>query len=226
MRISRALAAVAVAAMTLTACAGTDDADTTDTTAATDEGMEDMDEESMDDMGDDGDMDGMDDESMDDMEGMDDGDMEGMDHSDMDMDMGSADGPRADEVEAAELRQNDLVLLDSAPAPFADASGTAYLALDPMTTLTVDVEGLEPGTEVVGHLHAEACAADGGPHFKFDPDGSDVPPNEVHIAATADDTGAFTVSVQNDMVASDAMSIVLHAADGDTTKALCADLAA
>ena len=149
MRISRALAAVAVAAMTLTACAGTDDADTTDTTAATDEGMEDMDEESMDDMGDDGDMDGMDDESMDDMEGMDDGDMEGMDHSDMDMDMGSADGPRADEVEAAELRQNDLVLLDSAPAPFADASGTAYLALDPMTTLTVDVEGLEPGTEVM-----------------------------------------------------------------------------
>lgn len=214
MRTSRVLAGLALAALTLTACAGDDDPAATDTAAeqpADDQTAEDetVDSEDMEEM-----------EDSEDMEEMSDG--EDMD----DMDMGSAEGPRADEVEAAELRQDELVVLDSAPEAFQDATGTAWLALDPMTTLTVDVEGLEPGTEVVGHLHAEPCANDGGPHFKFDPDGSDVPPNEVHIAATADDSGAFTVSVQNEMVAADAQAVVIHARDGDTTKALCADLAA
>jgi hypothetical protein len=142
-----------------------------------------------------------------------------------DMDMGSSAAPRADEVEGATLRQADFIVLDGAPEGFAGAGGTAFLALDSATTLTVDVMGLAADTAVIGHLHAESCATSGGPHFKFDADGGDTPPNEVHIAATADDTGSFSISVTNEMAATDAMSVVIHAADGDTTKALCADLA-
>ncbi|MFT4745077.1 MAG: hypothetical protein ACI9AD_000926 [Nitriliruptoraceae bacterium] len=142
-----------------------------------------------------------------------------------DMDMGSSAAPRADEVEGATLRQADFIVLDGAPKGFAGAGGTAFLALDGATTLTVDVMGLAADTAVIGHLHAESCATNGGPHFKFDADGGDTPPNEVHIAATADDTGSFSISVTNEMAATDAMSVVIHAADGDTTKALCADLA-
>jgi hypothetical protein len=139
--------------------------------------------------------------------------------------MGSSAAPRADEVEGATLRQADFIVLDGAPEGFAGAGGTAFLALDSATTLTVDVMGLAADTAVIGHLHAESCATSGGPHFKFDADGGDTPPNEVHIAATADDTGSFSISVTNEMAATDAMSVVIHAADGDTTKALCADLA-
>jgi hypothetical protein len=153
------------------------------------------------------------------------GDMD-MGDTDMgDMDMGSSAAPRADEVEGATLRQADFIVLDGAPEGFAGAGGTAFLALDSATTLTVDVMGLAADTAVIGHLHAESCATSGGPHFKFDADGGDTPPNEVHIAATADDTGSFSISVTNEMAATDAMSVVIHAADGDTTKALCADLA-
>ena len=151
-----------------------------------------------------------------------------MDMGDMDMgdmDMGSSAAPRADEVEGATLRQADFIVLDGAPEGFAGAGGTAFLALDSATTLTVDVMGLTADTAVIGHLHAESCATNGGPHFKFDADGGDTPPNEVHIAATADDTGSFSISVTNEMAATDAMSVVIHAADGDTTKALCAALA-
>lgn len=140
------------------------------------------------------------------------------------MDMGSPDGERADEVDAEELREGTLQVLDGAPDAFADASGTAHLALGEMTWVTVDVDGLAPGTELVGHLHAESCETEGGPHFRFDEDGGDMPPNEVHVASTAGDDGSLTVSVTNDGVATDAMALVLHATDGNTTKALCADL--
>ncbi len=144
-----------------------------------------------------------------------------------DMEMGSSDGPRADDVEGATLRTAAFVVLDGAPEAMTGASGTAYLALDEGTTLTVDVEGLPAGTAVVGHLHAESCATSGGAHFQLDADGGDTPPNEVHLAATADADGMLSVTVTNEMAATDAMSVVIHAADadGDKTKALCADLA-
>ena len=202
MRISKTAVATLALAISLTACAGDDV--TADLSEAAD-ALGDAASEAIDDMDD------MASEAMDDMD---------------DMEMGSSDGERADEVVGATLREGDLALLDSAPAEFADAQGIAYLALLDGTTLTVDVDGLRPFTEVVGHLHAESCATSGGPHFKFDADGGDTPPNEVHIAATADDGGSLSVSVTNEMAATDAMSVVIHAADGDTAKALCADIAA
>jgi hypothetical protein len=217
-RIAKTAAATLALALSLAACAS--DAATDDMSEAMSEAMSDVvDFDS-----------GINDTAsaaMDDMD-MDDTDMDDtdMDDTDMgDMDMGSSAAPRADEVEGATLRQADFIVLDGAPEGFAGAGGTAFLALDSATVLTVDVMGLAADAAVIGHLHAESCATSGGPHFKFDADGGDTPPNEVHIAATADDTGSFSISVTNEMAATDAMSVVIHAADGDTTKALCADLA-
>jgi hypothetical protein len=212
-RIAKTAAATLALALSLAACAS--DAATDDMSEAMSEAMSDVvDFDS-----------GINDTAsaaMDDMD-MDDTDMDDTDMGDMDM--GSSAAPRADEVEGATLRQADFIVLDGAPEGFAGAGGTAFLALDSATVLTVDVMGLAADAAVIGHLHAESCATSGGPHFKFDADGGDTPPNEVHIAATADDTGSFSISVTNEMAATDAMSVVIHAADGDTTKALCADLA-
>ncbi|WP_084037298.1 superoxide dismutase family protein [Haloechinothrix halophila] len=140
---------------------------------------------------------------------------------------GDPNATPANEIEGADLTEGTFNPLESAPAGTESVSGVAYVARhDEGTTVTIDVEGLQPEAAYMSHLHAQPCAEDdGGPHFRFDEKGSEKPPNEVHIAFTADADGAANTTVSNDNPNSEgAKSIVLHLDDEDGTKFACADL--
>lgn len=143
-------------------------------------------------------------------------------------DMGGMAMNDPDATPATELpdpTEGTFNLLDTAP-PGSDAvAGSAWIAFgeDPGTTLTVELTGLEPGTEYVGHLHAQPCDQDnGGPHFAFDPDGAETPPDEVHIGFTADGSGNGTATVTNPLPADAATSVVLHPAGAMDNRLVCA----
>lgn len=139
---------------------------------------------------------------------------------------GDADATPANELPDAVLREGHFHLLDGAPKGSPDLGGHAYLArTDDGTTLSIDLTGLEPGANYMSHLHAGTCEPNsGGDHFKFDPSGSDEPPNEVHLAFTAAGDGTVATTITNDNPRSEgAKSMVLHLPDG--TKFACADLA-
>ncbi|WP_034239473.1 superoxide dismutase family protein [Saccharomonospora iraqiensis] len=140
----------------------------------------------------------------------------------------AADPTPADEIPDAEVVEGSFAVLPSAPetAP-QSVRGTVWLARhDDGTTVTVDVTGLEPDTKYTSHLHAESCEPDdGGPHFRFDPDGPAQPPNEVHLMFTTDSEGSASTTVTNPNPDSDgANAILLHLDDDAGTKFACADL--
>lgn len=140
--------------------------------------------------------------------------------------IGDPNATPANEIEGADLVEGTVEPLESAPAGTDSVSGVAYLARhDEGTTVTIDVDGLQPDAAYMAHLHAQPCAEDdGGSHFMYDEKGEEVPPNEVHIAFTADAEGAVSTTVSNDNPNSEgAKSIVLHLDDEDGTKFACAD---
>lgn len=124
-----------------------------------------------------------------------------------------------------------------APPAAQGVTGTAEEVRTPNgATVTIDLAGLAPQTEYVAHLHVDACSAPdpGGPHFKFDPNGADTPPNEVHLMFTSDAAGAGTATteVSRPLPDGEAMTVVVHeagghgaAAHGATPKLVCADVA-
>jgi Cu-Zn family superoxide dismutase len=87
------------------------------------------------------------------------------------------------------------------------------------TTASLRLSGLEPDTEYVAHLHAGGCdqADPGGPHFKFDPQGSDEPPNEIHFVFSSNGQGNGTAraSSNREVPLGEAGSIVLHQAEAE-----------
>ncbi len=140
--------------------------------------------------------------------------------------MNDPDATPADQVDG-EVRSGEFVVLDTAPPGSDDVTGEAWLAQgDAGTTVTIRLTGLEPGTTYTGHLHAAACEEDnGGDHFRFDPDGSELPPNEVHLGFTADDAGAGEATITNDAQVGDgAPSVVVHPQDAMDNRLACADL--
>jgi Cu-Zn family superoxide dismutase len=120
---------------------------------------------------------------------------------------------------------NDMVsgtfeVLPSAPAGYDNLSGEAELTRsDGETTTAISLNGLEPDTEYMAHLHTGGCTGSdpGGPHFKFDPEGSDEPPNEIHLTFTSDGDGSGDAEVGSDqeVPVGEAGSVVLHFADPD-----------
>ena len=146
------------------------------------------------------------------------------------MTMNDPDATAADELPGADLRTGEFVLLDTAPPGSDGVSGTSYVATAapgaPGTTWTVRLAGLQPDTEYVGHLHEQACADDNaGDHFKFDPAGSDMPPNEVHIGFTSDADGNAEATVTNEREVGDGVKAsVIHPASAMDNKLVCADL--
>ena len=111
-------------------------------------------------------------------------------------------------------------LVSGAPAEDQGVSGEVTLErADGGTTVWLDASGLEPDTEYVAHLHTEGCdqADPGGPHFKFDPGGSDEPPNEIHLEFSSDAGGAGKAEASSDreVPVGEAGSVVLHEAEAD-----------
>lgn len=154
---------------------------------------------------------------------MDDTAMDGMD---MDgMNMGDASATRADEVVGAALATGELMLLDTRPQGFDDVAGTAWIARHSAgTTVTVEVEGLLPDADYISHLHADVCANSGGDHYQFEIGGSDMPPNEIHLAFTSDADGNGFMTAENHQIAGlDAVAFVVHPVNLIDNKVACLD---
>ncbi|MBK5220343.1 MAG: hypothetical protein JJE35_11240 [Thermoleophilia bacterium] len=110
-------------------------------------------------------------------------------------------------------------VLPAAPAGYDNLSGEAKLTrADGGTTTTIDLSGLEPDTEYMAHLHTGGCdgAEPGGPHFKFNPSGSEEPPNEIHLSFKSNGDGSDKAEASSDkeVPLGEAGSVVLHLADG------------
>jgi Cu/Zn superoxide dismutase len=111
---------------------------------------------------------------------------------------------------------------------------------DDATSVKAVVRGLEPGTTYAAHLHNAPCsdANPGGGHYKHDPAGPAVPPNELWLSSTNDPMAGITANSGGvahgrgsaDWVARpEAQSVVIHSIPpGGTTaggpKIACADL--
>lgn len=105
--------------------------------------------------------------------------------------------------------------LPGTPAIYDNITGEADLTRsDGETTTAISLDGLEPNAEYMAHLHTEGCGGSdpGGPHFKFDPQGGDEPPNEIHLSFTAngDGSGKAEVTSDQEVPEGEAGSIVLH----------------
>ncbi len=138
--------------------------------------------------------------------------------------------PNADAVPADEqdgdVRSAEFVLLDTRPTEgYEEAAGEAHIARSEAgVTVTIRVTGLLPDTMYVSHVHDGACNEGGGAHFKFDPDGVDTPPNEIHLPFTSDAEGAGTqTSTHTEVPGEDARSIVVHPRDNGPARVMCAE---
>jgi hypothetical protein len=143
----------------------------------------------------------------------------------MAMNMGDASATRADEVEGAALATGEFVLLDTRPQGFDDMTGTAWIARHAAgTTLTLEVEGLIPNADYISHVHADVCANNGGDHYQFEIGGSELPPNEIHLAFTSDADGNGFMTAENHQIAGlDAVALVVHPAELIDNKLACVD---
>jgi Cu-Zn family superoxide dismutase len=123
-----------------------------------------------------------------------------------------------------ETVSGQLKRLTTAPAADKAVAGEATLErADGGTTVSLKVTGLEPSTSYVAHLHTGGCdqADPGGPHFKFNADGGDEPPNEIHLElrSKADGAASATATSNREVPKGEAGSIVVHEADTEHTTA-------
>lgn len=140
--------------------------------------------------------------------------------------MNEKDATPANELTSVDLREGAFALLDTAPPGSDGVAGNVWVAENSAgTTVTVKLTGLAPDTDYMLHLHDAKCEVDnGGAHFAFDPDGSDQPPNEVHLAFTSDDKGAGGATVTNPQKVGDAAkSIVVHPYELMDNRLACAN---
>lgn len=105
--------------------------------------------------------------------------------------------------------------LSGAPAAYSGLSGSAELTrADGGTKAAIKLRGLVADTAYTADLHTGGCAGPdpGGPHFKFDPQGGDQPPNELHLGFVADakGEGSARTASNREVPLGEAGSIVLH----------------
>jgi hypothetical protein len=105
-------------------------------------------------------------------------------------------------------------------------SGRAQMVrtADGSTIVTVHVEGLLPDTAYASHVHAAACAVgDADGHYKFDPAGPALPPNEIWPSFTTNAVGVGNGNATVQATAgAGAVAVVIHAPGG--AKIACANL--
>jgi hypothetical protein len=143
---------------------------------------------------------------------------------------------------AADKTRGTFQTLPDGAAMGLQIEGIAQLTRsDDGTFAKVVARGLEPGATYASHLHNAPCAAPalGGSHYRDDPLGVAMPPNELWLSSTADPMAGITANEDGvahgrggaDWVARpEAQSIVIHfIPPGGTTaggpKIACADLA-
>jgi Cu-Zn family superoxide dismutase len=160
---------------------------------------------------------------------------------------GGGDKAAGDDVLVASAPGNkawegQFVNLKTAPKDLEAVTGLAEMVVGQgKTRVTITAGGLDNKGQYFGWLHAASCAGDdpGGPHFKFDPNGADQPPNAMrfditfevdrHCAKKSGVTADQTVSGDG----SAAKSVVIYMrkspketlAEVNPPKLACADLA-
>ena len=106
----------------------------------------------------------------------------------------------ADGDSDADVVSGQFERVAGAPSGYEAVAGKATVErADGRTAVSLDLRGLAPGGEYVAHLHSGGCdrADPGGPHFKFDPRGSEEPPNEIHLAFSANGQGTGTATASS-----------------------------
>ena len=142
---------------------------------------------------------------------------------------------------AATKTRGTFQTLPDGTAMGLEIEGIAQLTrTDDSTFAKIVVRGLEPGTTYASHVHNAPCAAPalGGSHYRNDPAGPAMPPNELWLSSSDDPMAGITANGGGvahgrgsaDWVARpEAQSIVIHyIPPGGTTaggpKIACADL--
>ncbi len=109
------------------------------------------------------------------------------------------------------------------------------------TRVTILATGLDNKSLYVAHVHNGVCSATdpGGLHFKFDPNGGDQPPNEIHLGIQfeVDRKGTKKTAITSDVTVdreagAEAKSVIIHlkkapdapAEETKPPKVACADL--
>ena len=132
--------------------------------------------------------------------------------------------------------------LKTAPKDLEAVTGLAEMVVGQgKTRVTITAGGLDNKGQYFGWLHADSCAGSdpGGPHFKFNPSGSDQPPNAMRFDITfeVDRHGAKQSGITADQTVSGdgsaAKSVVIYMrkspketlAETNPPKLACADLA-
>lgn len=109
-------------------------------------------------------------------------------------------------------------LVPDAPAGYGALAGEATLERDGGTTVSVRLSGLPQDKDFVAHLHSGNCGETdpGGPHFRFDPNGSEEPPNEIHLEfrSRANGTARASTASKREVPVGEAGSVVVHEAGG------------
>lgn len=152
--------------------------------------------------------------------------MDDTDGSEMDMNMGDPDATPADDVAGAALARGEYSLMDSRPEGYDDVAGTAVIARSPLgTTITTELTGLFPNIDYISHAHAQACDdGNAGSHYQFEVGGSELPPNEIHLAFTSDNDGIGFMTAENAKIAgTDAVAFVVHPLEFIDNKIACVD---
>jgi Cu/Zn superoxide dismutase len=152
----------------------------------------------------------------------------------------TADDDRDDDG-ATTKHQGEFMTLPAGAAMGLEIEGVAKIKRsEDGTVVKARVRGLEPGETYGAHLHNAPCSAPdpGGGHYKNDPAGPSVPPNELWLSSTDDPMAGITANSRGvakgrgsaDWVARpEAQSVVIHSIPPGGTpaggpKIACADL--
>lgn len=124
-------------------------------------------------------------------------------------------GDSHSEAPENEAVSGPLKPVPDAPPGYRSLAGEATVErADGGTTVSVRVTGLEPNAEYVAHLHSGSCTETdpGGPHFKFNPNGPEEPPNEIHLELRSQASGAAsaTAASKREVPPGEAGSVVIH----------------
>jgi hypothetical protein len=148
---------------------------------------------------------------------------------------------RDDDDRSATVQRGEFMTLPDGAAMGLTIEGVAKIKrFKDGTLVKARVRGFEPRTTYAAHLHNAPCSDPnpGGGHYKHDPAGPSVPPNELWLSSTDDPQAGITSNSRGvakgsgsaDWVARpEAQSVVIHSIPpGGTTaggpKIACADM--
>jgi len=128
------------------------------------------------------------------------------------------------QADGATVTAGDIHAFATSIDPAITGHARMVRTADGKTIVTVHVEGLLPDTEYGSHVHKQACAdGNAGTHYRFDPTGPALPPNEIWPEFTTNAAGVGNGRAVVDATAGPtAIAVVIHAPGG--AKIACADL--